>query len=188
MRTSPAIDAPRVRVSAPLPSVSSRFEKPPEPRSKTPCTRQSVPLLPGLEMQVPSARRIVRPGQCRPWLADFAASRRSIMALRKSTALSRRYLTAGLLRVLNPSIPLQPAASRSDRPPGPWAKARRSNAAPGLELAAAFDRPVLDCQMIKIEIGRQTGEKRRKFIGVGRCCVLHLPPESYRFEPSPALF
>src|ERR1700733_11119113 len=96
MRTSPATGAPRVSDSAPLASVSSRFEKPPEPRSKTPCTRQSVPLLAGLEMQVPSARRIVRPGQCRPWLADFAASRCSMTALRKSTARSRRYLTAGL--------------------------------------------------------------------------------------------
>ena len=42
-------------------------------------------LLPGLEMQVPSARRIVRPGQCSAWLADFAASRWSVTALRKST-------------------------------------------------------------------------------------------------------
>src|SRR5471032_1421923 len=42
MRTSPAIGAPWLRLSPPLRSVSSRFEKPPVPRSKTPCTHQSV--------------------------------------------------------------------------------------------------------------------------------------------------
>src|SRR5271155_5565686 len=69
-------------------------------------------------------------GQCSAWLADLAASRWSVMALRKSTELSRRYFTAGLVRVSKPSMPAQPAASRNDMPPGPCAKARRSSSAP----------------------------------------------------------
>src|ERR1019366_1645923 len=44
-RIPPAPGAPRPNASAPCLSVSSRWLKPPRPRSNTPCTRQSVPLL-----------------------------------------------------------------------------------------------------------------------------------------------
>jgi len=46
-------------------------------------------------------------------------------------------------------------------------------------LRPALDRFVLDRQLIKLEIRRQTGQKRGEFVGMGRCCVLHLLPESY---------
>jgi hypothetical protein len=64
----------------------------------------------------------------------LAASRWSVRASRKSADLSKRYLTAGLLRLVRPSIPAQPAASRSDMPPGPWARARRNSLVPVLIL------------------------------------------------------
>jgi hypothetical protein len=37
----------------------------------------------------------------------------------------------------------------------------------GLDLAAAPDRLVLDSQLIEVEIGWQTGQKRQEFVGVG---------------------
>ena len=47
-----------------------------------------------------------------------------------------------------------------------------------LLLAAALNRLVLDCQSIKVEISRQTSQKRGKFVARKRCCVLHPPLES----------
>jgi hypothetical protein len=52
----------------------------------------------------------------------------------------------------------------------------------GLDLAATLDGLVRDGQLIKVEIMWQTGQKRRKCVGMERCCVLHLPPEPIRAE------
>src|SRR5208283_5586105 len=57
-----------------MPVVRSRCEKPPRPRSYTACTRQSVPFLPRLLMQVPSAARRIRPAQRTLAPADFASN------------------------------------------------------------------------------------------------------------------
>src|SRR3954468_16129486 len=130
MRISPGCGAPRSSASAPCWSVSSRFENPPRPRSNTPCTRQSVPMLPGLLTQVPSARRKVRPGQRSSGPGSFAASSRSTKAARNSVAWSSRYLTPGLLSSAIPCIDAQAAVWRNERPPGPRASAIRNRAAP----------------------------------------------------------
>src|SRR3954453_2616442 len=130
MRISPGCGAPRSSASAPCWSDSSRFENPPRPRSNTPCTRQSVPMLPGLLTQVPSARRNVRPGQRSSGPGSFAASSRSTKAARNSVAWSSRYLTPGLLSSAIPCIDAQAAVWRNERPPGPRASAIRNRAAP----------------------------------------------------------
>src|SRR3954447_16429991 len=130
MRISPGCGAPRSSASAPCWSVSSRFENPPRPSSNTPCTRQSVPMLPGLLTQVPSARRNVRPGQRSSGPGSFAASSRSTQAARNSVAWSSRYLTPGLLSSAIPCIDAQAAVWRNERPPGPRASAIRNRAAP----------------------------------------------------------
>jgi len=84
----------------------------------------------GLQTQVPSASRKVRPGQRSSAPGIFAASSRSTRTARNSVAWSSRYLTPGLLSSAIPCMEAQAAVWRNESPPGPRASAIRNKAAP----------------------------------------------------------
>ena len=154
--------------------------KPPRPRSYTACTRQSVPVLPRLLMQVPSLARRIRPGQRTLAPADCAASWRFITASRNPTALSSRYLIPGSLNSGSPLIVAHAAVALSERPPGPRARARRNKVMPLIDLAAALYGLGLASELVKIEIVWQPVQKGVELVGRQRGYVFHLV-ESYHY-------
>ena len=57
-----------------------------------------------------------------------------------------------------------------------------------VDVAFALDRLGLLGEGIEIEIGGKPAQQFVEPVRRERCCILHLPPESYRFAPGQALF
>jgi len=81
-------------------------------------------------------------------------------------------------------------ASRFTQRHAAWAtrQGQTQQGGPVLDFAPPSDGLVLEGQRIEVQVRRQAGQKGGVLIEGGRCCVMHLSLESYRFAPGQALF